>query len=194
MKLYFSSKVYSPKFSSVETIKIVDKLIKDGKKPDASVLDVGCGSGVIGLGVKFLNPQSNITLCDIDPEAIRITNLNAKRLGLEVWVRQSDLTPPGYWDIIAANLPTYSDEDMNQELHGPEVAYYSKEPLALYDTLFDQAKDKCKALVCECQAKYQEPFIKLAEEKGWVLGLRGEFGFAFFPPSSPDKAPPKTAP
>lgn len=180
MKLYYNPSVYSPEYSSIDTILITDKLIKDGKKENASVLDVGCGSGVIGLGVKKLNPFSEVTLCDTDFEAVRVTKLNAKRLGLSVKAFESDLIPKlGEWDIICANLPTYSAEDMSQELNGPITAYYSAEPLGLYSRLFKDAVGRCKALVCECQLKYQEPFLELAESLGWVLILRSDFGFAF---------------
>lgn len=180
MKIYFNDKVYSPKFSSIGTILITDKLIKDGQKPSTSVIDVGCGSGVIGLGVKKLNPFSSVTLCDIDKTAVKVTKLNAKRLGLSVVAYESDLLPKlGAWDIICANLPTYSDSDMSQELHGPTTAYYSKNPLGLYEKLFKQAEGRCKAVVFECQAKYQKDFLLLAKKLGWTPILNTEFSFAF---------------
>lgn len=180
MKIYFNDKVYSPQFSSIGTILLADKLIKDGQKPDATVVDVGCGTGVIGLGVKKLNPFASVTLCDVDRDAVRISKLNAKRLGLQVTVLESDLLPKlGNWDIICANLPTYTDEDMSQELHGPITAYYSKEPLGMYEKLFTQAEGRCKAVVFECQAKYQKDFLLLAKRLGWVPILNTEFSFAF---------------
>lgn len=180
MKIYFNSKVYSPEFSSLGTIALADKLIKEGRKPTSSVLDVGCGTGVIGLGVKKLNAFSGVTLCDINSEAVRISKLNAKRLGMNVSVLECDMLPKiGQWDIICANLPTYSEEDLKQELHGPKSAYYSKEPLAMYAQLFTEAKGRCKALVLECQEKYQKPFLLMAQADGWKLILQTEFSFAF---------------
>lgn len=179
MKLYYNEKVYSPEYSSIDTILVADKMIRDGGKPNTTVLDVGCGTGMIGLGIKLLNPEAEVTLSDIDSEAVRITSLNAKRLGLDVTVHQSDMLPTGYWEIITANLPTYADEDMSQELHGPKIAYYSKEPLALYERLFNVSKERCKALVCECQEKYQEEFLAMAKNSGWRLALHTDFAFAF---------------
>src|SRR3990167_11455782 len=142
MKIYYNKKVYSPEFSSVGTILLVDKLIKDGGKLDTSVLDVGCGSGIIGLGIKKKNPFSKVTLCDIEPQAIKVTKLNAKRLGMDVSVLECNMLPKlGEWDIICANLPTFSESDLSEhELHGPKSAYYSGGgPLRLYAQLFDQA-------------------------------------------------------
>ncbi len=185
LKIYFNKKVYSPEYSSIDTILVVDKLLKDGGKQNATVLDVGCGSGIIGLGIKKKNPFIDATLCDISSEAIKVAKLNSKRLGLSVTAYEADLVPTvGQWDIIAANLPTYSDDDMEQELHGPESAYYAGEyPLFLYKRLFSAARERCKALVCECQEKYQEPFLKLAKEEGWTLILSTNFAFAFLPKS-----------
>ena len=182
MRLYYNKNVYSPEYSSVSTILLADKLIKDGKKPDATLCDVGCGTGIVGLGVKKLNPAISLTLCDIDNSAIKVAKLNAKRLGLPAIVTQSDMLPPGRWDIITANLPTFTQLDMPLALHGPEVAYYSgepEEPLTLYERLFNEAKGRCKALVCECQTKYQEPFLKMAESSGWKLVLSSNMAFAF---------------
>lgn len=186
IQLYYNKNVYSPEYSSISTILLADKLIKDGKKPNATLCDVGCGTGMIGLGVKKLNPTIQLTLCDIDNAAVRVSKLNAKRLGLPATVLQSDMLPTGSsagrWDIITANLPTFTQLDMPLALHGPEVAYYSgepEEPLTLYEKLFNEAKGRCKALVCECQTKYQEPFLQMAEKAGWKLVLSSDMAFAF---------------
>lgn len=180
MKIYYNPKIYSPEFSSLGTILLADKLIRDGQKLATTVLDVGCGSGVIGLGIKKLNPSAQVTLCDNSAEAVRVSKLNAKRLGLYAPVLTTDLLPKlGEWDIITANLPTYNKEDMKQKLYGPKSAYYAGEPLSLYARLLTEAKGRCKALVCECQAKYQEPFLLMAQGEGWKVALKTEFSFAF---------------
>jgi methylase of polypeptide subunit release factors len=174
----YTDKVYDPTFTSDGIIKIVNKLIDDGKKPDISILDVGCGCGYLGLTIKKQNPQAKVYLSDIDKNAIRQTKENAK--GMDVTIFRSNLlSKPGNYHIIVANLPTYNDEDMTQVLHGPEVAYYSKEPLAIYTQLLKQARGRCKAIVCECQLKYQKDFLKLAKQLGYKLILSTEFSFAF---------------
>lgn len=176
LKFYYNKKVYSPEYSSGDTVRLVNKLIEDGK-PDMTVLDVGCGSGFIGLSIKKHNPEAKVILCDVSPEAVRVSKLNSKRLGLSVDVIQGHLAVCEA-EIIVANLPTYSDEDMKQELHGPKESYYAGDPLSLYDELFKTAK--CKALVCECQKKYQKEFLRLAKKRGWKLVLSLDNAFALF--------------
>ena len=178
LKIYYNKKVYSPEYSAVDTILVADKAIQGAA---IRVLDVGCGSGVVGLGIKALNPQIKLFASDIDSEAVRITRLNGKRLGLEVETFKEDLAPGG-WDMIVANLPTYDQEQMDKfELHGPESAYFG-EGATLYGELFEQAK--CKVLVCECQAKHQKEFLELAEALGWELILSTEMAFAFIQATS----------
>lgn len=185
LKFYYNTKVYSPQYSSLDPVWLADKLIKDGEMPKARVLDVGCGAGVLGLSLKSLQPETEVMLTDLDPEAVRITRLNAKRLGLEAGVYQTNLLPPlGNWQIILTNLPTYNAKQMVEEpLYGPETAYNGGgDGLHLYEELFKQARGRCKALVCECQTARQRRFLQLAETYGYTLLLKTKYGFAFLAP------------
>ncbi len=44
------------------------------------VLDVGCGSGIIGITLKKLLPEINIIMSDISKQAIKVTKKNIKRI------------------------------------------------------------------------------------------------------------------
>lgn len=177
---HYDETVYSPKYTQADVVAIGNKLGIDG----FSVLDVGCGSGVLGLSLKVLNPKLDLILCDVAPEAIKVTRKNAKRLKLDVKIRQNtpDQMVDGVYDMIVANLPTFTEDQMNLAVNGPEVAYFAGEDgLSLYCQLFAEAKGKTFYLVVECQKRYQEELLKLAEKLGWVLILRTDFGFAFQP-------------
>lgn len=182
IKLYFDESVYSPEHTSFGTVLLADKLITDGNKPDVRVLDVGCGSGILGLSIKTLQPFSKVTLCDIDPNAIKTTRRNARSSELSVGVVRADLLPKlGEWEIMVANLPTFTAKQMETEpLHGPKLAYDGgDDPLLLYGELFKQAHGRTKALVCECQPKLQTKFRLLAGLSGWVEILSSGDSFAF---------------
>jgi ribosomal protein L11 methyltransferase len=74
----------------------------------ARVLDVGCGSGVLGLVALALGAES-VRAVDNDPEAVAVTRENAERNGVSSRV-QTDETPAGAIDdtfpIVLANIET----------------------------------------------------------------------------------------
>lgn len=187
-KLYYNKHVYDPHYSSSDTIIIADRLLKQMPPdvvPHTRILDVACGTGFIGIGVKKLNPQVVVEFSDISREALRICKLNAKRNGFKAKTYQGDLMLGlGSYHMVVANLPTYSAEDMKQALRGPHEAYFASmtNPLELYERLLDQAATKAAVLVCECQSKYQEKFLGLAVNGGWTLIMRTDFGFGFLAP------------
>ncbi|MCA1963588.1 MAG: peptide chain release factor N(5)-glutamine methyltransferase [Prosthecobacter sp.] len=95
-----------------ETEHLVDTLIRQvsaGKSPQPmTVLDMGTGSGCIGLALAAAWPTAQVTLADIAEDALDLAQLNASRLGLQnLHFRRSDLFEklPGRWHLIVANLP-----------------------------------------------------------------------------------------
>jgi ribosomal protein L11 methyltransferase len=79
----------------------------------ATVLDVGCGSGVLAVGACLLG-ASAATAIDITPAAVPITNANAEANGVEDRVQVST-TPlgeiDGVFEVVVANIlaPTLID-------------------------------------------------------------------------------------
>ena len=55
------------------------------------ILDVGCGSGCLGITAKLELPQSDVTISDIDENALHVARQNAKTLGADVSIVQSNL-------------------------------------------------------------------------------------------------------
>lgn len=73
-----------------------------------SVLDMGCGYGVIGVAVGKHWPETQITMADINQRACDLTRENAKANGVKAQVLESD----GYekvmgqrYDLILQNPP-----------------------------------------------------------------------------------------
>jgi methylase of polypeptide subunit release factors len=181
MKIRYTDKVYSPKYSMVDTIVVADALIKKGQL--TRVLDVACGTGVVGLGLKLLNPHIDLMMADVDPEAVRIAKVNARKLDLEALVFQNDLldTLPPH-QLITANLPTYDAEDMaSNPLHGPKISYAAEpdDGISYYREFFKQAQTKAPFVVCECQAKHKDKFLELADQMGWQIIIETDYAFGF---------------
>lgn len=70
------------------------------------VLDVGCGSGILGLAALLLG-AARVVATDVDPDSIEVTRENATANGLEDRIEAST-TPvedvPGLYPIVLANI------------------------------------------------------------------------------------------
>lgn len=77
------------------------------------VLDMGCGSGVIGLSLKIRQPQLAVTLADVDALALQSARLNCARLNLNAEVIASDgfENIKGRFDFIFTNPPFHQGKE-----------------------------------------------------------------------------------
>jgi len=114
-----------------ETEELAEMIL--ARLPDGAlrILDVGCGSGVLGLTLAAERPTSHVTLADISPDALSLTRENAAKLGLEnISICESDLFSKitGSFDLIVANLPYVPEgeaKEMARELHhDPALALF----------------------------------------------------------------------
>ncbi|MEO5950419.1 MAG: peptide chain release factor N(5)-glutamine methyltransferase [Candidatus Saccharimonadales bacterium] len=109
-----------------------------------TVVDVGTGSGCLGITVKLEHPELSVTLLDISNYALQIARLNATKLKAQVDIIRSDLLKQYVLpsDIILANLP-YVDTswDVSPETrHEPSLALFAdKNGRGLIEKLIVQA-------------------------------------------------------
>ena len=45
-----------------------------------NILDIGCGTGAIGISLAAMLPHANVTAIDIEPIAVETSNENARRI------------------------------------------------------------------------------------------------------------------
>ena len=71
------------------------------------LIDVGTGSGCLGITAKLEFPELMVTLADISPPALVVARTNAQRLHADVALLESDLLQSYHLqaDVIIANLP-----------------------------------------------------------------------------------------
>ncbi len=93
-----------------------------------AIADIGTGSGCIGITSKLEHPAIKVDLYDIDPVALTVARLNAKRLKAKVKIYQSDLLTPnhGPYQILLANLPYVPDKYKinTAALNEPRIAIF----------------------------------------------------------------------
>jgi release factor glutamine methyltransferase len=107
------------------------------KKGRITVIDVGCGSGNLGLAIAYFNPDCTVLATDISQDAVDLTKENIKLLGLDnrVTVKQGDVLSAydtdGYYtkiDITVCNPPYISSAkvpsmDIEISAHEPSLAF-----------------------------------------------------------------------
>ena len=71
--------------------------------PGASLIDYGCGSGVLGIAAKRLG-AGRVVAVDIDPAAQAATRDNAALNGVTLEVADPDSVDCGPYDVVMANI------------------------------------------------------------------------------------------
>jgi len=87
-----------------------------------SLVDLGCGSGVLGIAAARLG-FSPVTAIDLDPLAVEAARANAAANGVEIDVRHADMReaalPAG--DVAVANVTLEAVEALAQRVHSPRL-------------------------------------------------------------------------
>lgn len=103
-----------------ETEELVEKMVAKfgaaGGKPE-KILDVGTGSGVIGISLGMVWPEAEVTLADISTDALQLAGANAEKHGREVRLVQTDLWAAltgGRFSLVLANLPYIPSGELAQ--------------------------------------------------------------------------------
>lgn len=156
--------VLIPRFETEELVENTIKFIrkKFPLKKDLKIIDLGCGSGAIGLTIKYFLPDSNVTLLDISDKALDVAKENAYNLGLDVKFILGDMLEDikDKFDVIISNPPYIEDEEEIEDLvreNEPALALYGgKDGLDFY-----------RKILCKCKDNLEDKFI-IAFEIGYL--------------------------
>lgn len=77
--------------------------LSDHPPAGQSVLDFGCGSGILAIGAGCLGAK-HLAGLDIDPQALIATQSNAALNGLSIDTRLPNETPEASFDLVLANI------------------------------------------------------------------------------------------
>ncbi len=115
-----------------ETEELAEWILQWDLPAALEILDMGCGSGVLGLSLAAARPAWKVTLADVSLDALALAQENAAALGISnVRMLQSDLfsNVRGPLDGIVANLPYIPESDRatltREVMHDPSLALFS---------------------------------------------------------------------
>jgi release factor glutamine methyltransferase len=99
-----------------ETIQILDRYYTD-QKPE--ILDVGTGSGCVGVSLTLQRPDCRMTALDASIKALKVARKNVELFGLsdKIQLIHGRLFDPfgknkkAFWDIVVSNPPYVAAED-----------------------------------------------------------------------------------
>lgn len=113
-----------------ETELLVERAVQivDGQ-PDATVLDIGTGSGCIAVAIKHLCPDASITASDISVAALEVARANARARESAVKFIKADVLDQGFagrfdtpFDLLISNPPYVPHAEIDSIM--PEVRDY----------------------------------------------------------------------
>lgn len=110
--------VLIPRFETEELVENTINLIKENFDYPVNIIDLGCGSGCIGISLKKKIDNVSVTLLDISKEALEVAKENATSLNTSVSFIESDMwdNVTGKYDVIISNPPYIRNDEEIEDL------------------------------------------------------------------------------
>lgn len=127
------------------------------------VLDVGCGSGILGIACTLRSPGCRVVAVDVDPTAAEVTRENAEENHVAARI-EAGTTPlaevPGQFDVVFANIQA----DVLERL-APELARHLAAGGALIASgLLAEEAESAAAFFARAGLRCRERFV----DEGWA--------------------------
>ncbi len=137
------NKVHFPRNETELLAESVEKILKKDRK-FKSIIDVCCGTGNLGISIKNHFPLMNLTLLDIDKNAINNTKYNLKHLKTKGTVLNKNFfsyikNNKIKYDVVLFNPPYVNENELDPNLikyEDKKSFCNSKNPIIFYKTLF----------------------------------------------------------
>lgn len=139
-------------------LELLDKYIKGGE----TLLDVGCGSGILAIAALLLNAKEAIGV-DIDPLAVKTANENAAANGVNDRFEGvcGDLTEKinGKFQVVCANIVA----DIIMMLNETITDFMEKDCLYLMSGIIDTREED---VLASLEGKFE--VLEICRERGWT--------------------------
>jgi release factor glutamine methyltransferase len=163
-----------------ETEELVQWILEEKEtRQNASILDIGTGSGCIPIALKKNWPAAQVSALDVSEAALAVAKTNAQALDADItWIQASILDekrwPDSSFDIIVSNPPYIPQQesgllDKNVTDWEPHLALFvpDNDPLLFYRQIASFAKQHLAlngALYFECHQQYAGAVTTMLEQ------------------------------
>lgn len=149
LELYVDERCLIPRF---ETEELVEKTLEviNNNFDKVSIVDLGCGSGAIGLTIKNKLPSSEVDLIDISEDALEVSKINKDKHKLDVAIIHNDMLKNinKKYDVIISNPPYIKEneeiEDIVKNNEPHNALYAGLDGLKFYEEILEDIKDNIK--------------------------------------------------
>ena len=152
-KFYINENVLIPRFETEELVEQTTEYIKKFFTEPVDIIDLGCGSGVIGLTLEQKVSTNSVDLIDISEKALEVTKVNKENLNSKANLIQSDMLENinKKYDVIISNPPYIKTTEEIEDIvlnNEPHLALFAGvDGLDCYkkiiNNLPNHMKDKC---------------------------------------------------
>ena len=154
-EFYVDKRVLIPRFETEELVENTINYIKKFFTKPVDIIDLGCGSGVIGLTLEKKVSTNSVDLVDISKEALEVTHKNCEKLNSKANLIESDMlsSVEKKYDVIISNPPYIKTNEEIEDIvknNEPHLALYAgKDGLDCYRKILKEASKnmKDKALI-----------------------------------------------
>ena len=146
-KFYINENVLIPRFETEELVENTINYINKYFNHPVDIIDLGCGSGVIGLTLEKKVSTKTVDLVDISPLVLEVTTKNKDLLKSNANIIESDFftNTNNKYDVIISNPPYISTNEEIEEIvekNEPHLALYAgEEGLDCYKKILENIKD-----------------------------------------------------
>ena len=159
-------------------VSVLAQIIKMfGKEPKITIVDIGTGSGILGIYLKEYFPKSKVICTDISENCLKIAKENAILHHVDIDFRQGDMLEPimneSNIDVIVSNPPYIRSKDTvdPQTLeYEPHLALFANPASKYYEIILTSIdkqllSDNKFLLAFEIGEDMEEELTQLLEEK-----------------------------
>ena len=132
---------------AVSTLKMIVKMF--GKDPSIKIVDIGTGSGILGIYLKEYFPKSHVICTDISEKSLKIAQKNAKLHSVDIDFRLGDMIEPIKEEkeisVIISNPPYIADEstvDPQTLKYEPHLALFASPKTKYYEMIMSVIDSK----------------------------------------------------